>query len=341
MSNKAGILKEQEARLVFEERPIYQPGADEVLVKNHAIATNPVDYKMQDTGLFVGAYPTILGSDIAGTVEAVGSAVTKFKQGDRVTAFADVLITKDSRSGAFQEYTIVKEWATAKVPSSISFENASVLPMGFGTAAVGLFQTLSVPHPSASSKQSGAFIVWGASSSVGSMVVQIAKVLGYTVYAINSPRHNAYIESLGASACFDYNDPEVTKKVIDAVKAAGLTANLAYDAISEKGSSPKAAEIIAATRGSAGGKVCITLPWPEDVAKPEQVEILMTFAAVLATQKELGELIFNEFLTGALADGSIKPSPPIQIVDGGIDALQKALDLHKQGVSGVKLVLPL
>ena len=170
MSNQAAVLKEAKARLIIEERPIPKPGQDEILVKNAALATNPVDWKMQDSGYFIDSYPTILGSDVAGTVEGVGSGVTHFKNGDRVTGFADVLGSKDLDHAAFQRYTILKACAAAKLPSSLSFEEGSILPMSIATAGVGVFDSLGVSRPP--EKQQGGFLVWGASSSVGSAAVR-------------------------------------------------------------------------------------------------------------------------------------------------------------------------
>jgi NADPH:quinone reductase-like Zn-dependent oxidoreductase len=60
------------------------PGADDIIVKNHSIAINPVDWKIQDYGLFIQKWPTVLGTDIAGEVVEVGSNVSNFKKGDRV-----------------------------------------------------------------------------------------------------------------------------------------------------------------------------------------------------------------------------------------------------------------
>ena len=61
-----------------------QPGPDEVIVRNRAIAVNTVDWHMQDIGIFVQQWPTILGSDVAGEVHEVGPQVARFKKGDRI-----------------------------------------------------------------------------------------------------------------------------------------------------------------------------------------------------------------------------------------------------------------
>ncbi len=334
MSNKAAVLNGPGARLVVEDRPIYEPGKDEILVKVHALSVAPVDWKMQDYGVFVEGYPLILGSDVSGTVEAVGSGVTHFQKGDRITGMADVLHSKDSKNGAFQQYTVVKTSAAAKIPESIGFDEASIIPMGFSTAAVGIFLNLGIPRPPA--KQQGAFLVWGASSSVGTAVVQIAKSLGYTVYGVNSPKHNDYVKKLGATQCFNYNDNDVVKQISQVLKASGQEV-IAYDAISEHGSAPKTAEIL---DNVGGGKICLTLAYPDDAKKAESVQTSVTYAMrVAADQQEFGHWLFNEWLEKALVDKTFVPSPGIQKIDGGINAVQKALDTHKAGVSGVKLVL--
>lgn len=209
MSNLAAVLKEQKARLTIEERPIPKPGPSDVLVKNHALATNPVDWKMQQFGYFIDRYPVVLGSDVSGVVDAVGSDVKHFQKGDRVSGFADVLLSKDSQNGAFQQYSLVKECALAKIPDFISFEEGAILPMSVATSAVGIFLSMGIPRPPA--KQQGGFLVWGASSSVGTTAVQIAAALGYTVYGVCSPRHSAMVKKLGAQETFDYNSSSVVK----------------------------------------------------------------------------------------------------------------------------------
>lgn len=86
-SNQAAWLDGKGSRLRVGDAPIPKPTPDNVIIKNHAIAINPVDWKIQDYGFFVQSWPFILGTDVAGEVVEVGENVKKFKKGDRVLAF--------------------------------------------------------------------------------------------------------------------------------------------------------------------------------------------------------------------------------------------------------------
>jgi NADPH:quinone reductase-like Zn-dependent oxidoreductase len=81
---KALVLQEKFGKLVVDIIPVQKPSHGEILVKVHAAALNPVDWKVHRYGIFVQTFPAILGTDIAGEVEEVGEGVTDFKQGDRV-----------------------------------------------------------------------------------------------------------------------------------------------------------------------------------------------------------------------------------------------------------------
>lgn len=85
-NSAAWITKSQGKPLNVSEAPLPKPGPNEVVVKNQAIAINPVDWKVQDYGLFISKYPSILGTDVAGEIHEVGSEVKNFKKGDRVIA---------------------------------------------------------------------------------------------------------------------------------------------------------------------------------------------------------------------------------------------------------------
>ncbi|KAL8747685.1 MAG: hypothetical protein Q9190_000481 [Brigantiaea leucoxantha] len=338
MSNQAAVIDGPKQRLHVEDRAIPTPQGHEILVKNAAIAINPVDWKIQDYGLFVQKWPNVLGSDISGIVEAVGLDVTNFKKGDRVTGFATVISNSDIDHGAFQEYCLVNDNAAAKIPDNMSFEEGSVFPMAIATAGVGIFLKLDIARPRGQ-KQSGGFLVWGASSSVGSIAVQIVASLGYTVYAVCSPRHQSNIRTLGASHVFDYNDKNVVANIAETAKSNKDSIKFGFDAISE-GSSPL--QTVSVLEALEGGKVCLTLPFPEDAKKPDDVEIVNTLAFIINTdQIDFGRWLFNEWLEKSLIDKTLIPTPAIEKVDGGIASVQKAMDLHKKGVSGKKIVLSL
>lgn len=110
-SNTAAWLTAQKARpLEVKPAPYTAPGENEVVIKNGAVALNPVDWARQDLGdaLFSWTtYPCVLGSDVAGEVVEVGSGVSRFRTGDRVTGFALGLTSNKSTDGAFQAYTVL------------------------------------------------------------------------------------------------------------------------------------------------------------------------------------------------------------------------------------------
>ena len=88
VSNKAAWLHKPNAALEIEDAPLPTPGPDEIVVQNSAIAINPVDWHMQETGVFVQHWPAVFGCDVAGKVHAVGSnAHGSFKKGDRVIGY--------------------------------------------------------------------------------------------------------------------------------------------------------------------------------------------------------------------------------------------------------------
>lgn len=84
MTQKALFLDAKFGKFVVDTKPIQKPGPGQILVKVKAAALNPVDWKIQKYGMSVGAYPAILGGDVAGDIEELGENVTFFQKGDRV-----------------------------------------------------------------------------------------------------------------------------------------------------------------------------------------------------------------------------------------------------------------
>ena len=85
-------------------------------------------------------YPNVLGSDIAGEVHEVGEGVTRLKKGDRVMAYATGLMTGNSADGGYQLYTACKALVVAKIPPSLEYTSATVLPVGISTASACLLR---------------------------------------------------------------------------------------------------------------------------------------------------------------------------------------------------------
>ena len=251
--NTAAWLGAKRARLEVGSAPYTAPRADEIVVRNHAVAINPIDWITQCAGSFVFSwikYPFVLGSDLAGEVVEVGSGVSRFKVGDRVLAHAVGADKKRNRAaeGAFQAYTVVLAHMAAPIPSTLSFESACVLPLGLSTAACGLFQKdqLVLQHPSATPTPTGkTLLVWGGSTSVGSNAIQLAVAAGYEVITTASPRNFDYVRKLGASRVFDYHGKTVVKDLIAALQGKTIAGALAIGS----GSAEACLDIVGACQG--------------------------------------------------------------------------------------------
>ena len=228
-TNKAAWLYEKGARLKVVDAESWKPAAGELLIKNYAVAMNPVDWKMQDMGYFIDKYPAVLGCDLAGEVAVVGEGVTDFKVGQRVLAHPLGLQTKKMSDGPFQNYTTVLAAAAAPLPDDMSFEAASALPLSLSTAAHGLYgkEYLHLPLPSNNPKKTGRILlVWGGSSSVGAAAIQLATASGLEVITTASKKNFDFVKGLGAVEVFDYSSPGVVGDIMAYVKGNDF---VAYD----------------------------------------------------------------------------------------------------------------
>jgi NADPH:quinone reductase-like Zn-dependent oxidoreductase len=181
---------------------------DKVLVKVHAASINagdlhlltgePFPMRLAGTGFFKPKN-TILGSDIAGCVEAVGRNVTQFKPGDAV--LGDIF---GLGSGSFAEYVSVPESALALKPSNVSYEDAAAVPLAAVTALQGLRDKGYI-------QPGQKVLINGASGGVGTFAVQIAKTFETEVTAVCSTRNLEMARSLGADHIIDYTKEDFTQ----------------------------------------------------------------------------------------------------------------------------------
>jgi len=248
-------------------------------------------------------------------------------------------MTKKWSQSGFQQYTNIPELLVAKIPSSMSFEQATVLPLGVSTAAAGLYEKefLGLQFPSLSPKSTGkAILVWGAASSVGSCAVQLAKHSGYEVFATASKHNHDYVKKLGASQVFDYREDDVVDKIVSALKGKSVAG--IYDAISEEKTVKACCEV--ATKADIERKfVALTLPGSDQHGSSD-VEKKPVFALTLL-HNEVGPAVWRDFLPQALEKGSFLAKPDPEVVGKGLEAVQSGLDKNKAGVSAVKVVITL
>jgi NADPH:quinone reductase-like Zn-dependent oxidoreductase len=192
---------EDALRLREIDRPIIGDG--EVLVRVHAasihlgdrliMAGHPLLVRMA-TGLRRPKQP-IPGTDIAGTVEAVGKGVTRFKVGDEVFGWT---------SGAFAEFSSTPEDHLAAKPARLSFEQAAAI----GVSATAALQLL---RDQGKVKAGQKVLINGASGGVGTFAVQIAKAFGAEVTGVTSSRNADMVRSIGADHVIDYTTEDFTK----------------------------------------------------------------------------------------------------------------------------------
>lgn len=209
--HKHGDPTTAEVISVVEDLPIPQPKQGEILLKVHAAAINPVDWKMIENRI-LGFKGGPIGADVSGIVEAIGpDTVTDLVVGEEV--YGDAIATK----GAFGEYAIVQAIVLAKKPSKITMVEAAALPLAGLTALQGLTTQGQLT-------EGQKVLVIGGSGGVGSLAVQMAKKLGASeVVATGS--EVKLIKDLGADLVVNYKE----ENLIDALK--GKDFDLVFDTI--------------------------------------------------------------------------------------------------------------
>lgn len=184
------------------ELPAPTPGPRDLLVAVRAISVNPVDTKIRSNVAPTDGQAKVLGWDVAGVVQAVGSEVSLFQVGDEVY-YAGAL----QRAGGNSELHVVDERIVGHKPKNLGFAEAAALPLTAITAWELLFERLKIAQGSASNGQS--LLIIGAAGGVGSILTQLARQLtGLTVIGTASrPETAAWVKQLGAHHVIDHSQP--------------------------------------------------------------------------------------------------------------------------------------
>ena len=333
MNNTAAWQMTQGAALELSAAPYTAPGRGEIVVRNAALAINPADWLLQDMGATFGLeYPMILGNDVAGEVVEVGEGETRFRVGDRVVGQAIGCWISEPAKGGFQQYTVLETNLVAKLPASLSYERAVVIPLGLSTAACGLFQEdqLGLQLPSVEVRPTGkTLLIWGGASSVGSNAIQLAVASGYGVVTTASPKNFAALKELGADEVFDYRSDSVVDDLV-----AYLNDKDVVGALFTTGSTDDCYAVVDRCEGRKF--VSSTLPVPEH--KPAGVAANQIFATTLR-DNGVGLAVYRDYLEPALVSGTFAPAPAPLVVGEGFSALTDALARQQAGVSAAKVVV--
>lgn len=350
----------------IRSRTTPKPGPGELLIQVKSVAFNPADHIMRDLGLFIPKYPTVIGFDIAGLVLEIGEDVpTGTAAGDsgpsfepgvsRVAAYAAAAFKScDPDYGAFQERCLVPWQHAAPIPAEgLSWNQAATLPVAV-QVPLSVWDALSIPRagddnaaPARTKRE--ALLIWGASSSVGSMGVQTASLMRKdenspfaAVYATAGAANQKYVESLGADRVFDYKDPQVVEKVISAAKEDGIAIRHCFLAM---GSAPQCQAVLKAfvdvAETGEKAKIGSAPPLPADLETVDGVDTLFVQPAMADEGQRLAQFRYwmGTWLREKLAQSLIRPSPELTVVGKGLESINVGLNQLQKGVSCTKLVV--
>jgi NADPH:quinone reductase-like Zn-dependent oxidoreductase len=287
--------------LNYQTVPVLQPGENQVLIRTYAAAVNPVDWKMRlgmrrpppagapgapagapaAGGPPGGAAPaqSIPGLDVAGVIEQVGPGVANVKVGDKVFS----MIGRgpvNGLNGAYAQFVIAPAANVVAKPANFTFEQAA----GIGTAGMTGERTILQTKLGKGQR----VLITGVAGGVGSATAQIALALGAHVVGTASPRHAAFLKSIGVSDVVDYTDGRWEDKIkdIDVVidTVGGDTTDRALSTLKKGGTLASIAGSASADKCAALGVVCLG-GGPPGPGGPSEGEMLAAVAKLAAEGK--------------------------------------------------------
>jgi len=249
-----------------------------------------------------------------------------------------------NRTGAFAEYAVFPALSTFKIPDSLSYEEASTLPLGLSTAAMGVFRRLPY-HLDTHLTERKTLLVWGASGSVGFYAVQLAKLIGLRVIGV-AGAGTSIAKLAGADVVIDYRQGSTKAQILEALGDEKL--QYAFDGVSENGTYEQITELISSDTHDA--RVILVL-YPSGEL-PEYIRYIQTTVfSVYGEEAQFGTrtlpavpedrafgLEFYPTLEKWLEEGKIKPNK-VTVVPGGLAGVTEGFRrMREKEVSGEKLV---
>ncbi|KAH8810644.1 putative alcohol dehydrogenase [Xylogone sp. PMI_703] len=337
---KAVVWNGTKAELV-DSRPLPQLRDDYLLIKTVVVAINPTDAKALSQGR--AALNGLFGCDFAGTIEGVGFRVAKpFKKGDRVCGCAVGANASNPEDGAFAEYIVAKGDTCIKIPESITFEEASTIPVSAITDGQG-FHAMGLNLPDNPINRKEYILIYGGSSSTGTLAIQYARLAGYSVLTTCAPRNFDLVKSRGAEAAFDYNDPLCGQKIHTYTEG---KLQLVFDTIGSEQGIQICMIALSTDPGSRYGTLLLNSIPRQDVTctssillkfRGEPFDLFGKHYEGSAQEIEFAQN-FTALTEKLLAEGKLIPHP-VKLGRGGLGGLLDGLEAMRNGqVSGEKLV---
>ncbi|EIN10099.1 GroES-like protein [Punctularia strigosozonata HHB-11173 SS5] len=338
---KALFLLTPGGEFAVRSRSVPSPGAGEILARVDATALNPVDWKIHRHAPDIIQYPGILGTDGAGVVEEVGEGVTHLQKGDRI--LWQGMFTNDRAT--FQQYTLATAYHVAKLPDSVSVDEAASVPLGLATAFLGLYNEKKdgqgggaglIPYYKSTKAHEGSpIVVLGGATSVGQYAIQFARLSGFSpIIATASVKHTEFLKSLGATHVLSRTLPD-DALIAEIRSITSQPVEVVYDAVSHASTQKPGWSLLAP-----GGQLVLVLPPAEGIVSGQDGKGVVNVVGNVGYpgQVEIGRELYAT-LSQLLADGSIKPNR-VQLLPEGLAGIPHGLDLMRQEqVSGNKLVV--
>ncbi|KAH6650453.1 chaperonin 10-like protein [Chaetomium tenue] len=338
--------------VIARDVPLPTLGPGHILVKTAAVALNPCDFKTPAAFPNPGYYN---GCDFAGTVVALGSDNIRdggpWKIGDRVFGAIHGANPSDWDSGSHAEYVKAVSVFSYRIPDWMTFEEAAGLsPCCIATMGVSLFKALELPgtfeEPATKPMD---VLIYGGSSSVGSLGIQMVKLLGHRCITTCSPKNFYLVKSYGADEVFDYKSPTCAP---DIRKATRNCLKYAVDPFGEV----KTMAICTEAIGRAGGRYSALEKFQEDVCDRKTVKRELTMGAIIighgldlggrytrphSPEMRAWGIEWYKSIQRLVDARKFKPHP-IRVLKGGFeDMLEGLAMLKRREISAEKLVVSL